>query len=416
MRPFEIVIAIPTIGDPAPVKALLDRLAACDIPANLRATYVVENGGGTRARAVVEAAPAAVKARYLWCAEPGKSRALNHALAQLDDELVVFLDADVRPDCGVIAAYAEAASAEDEPAYFGGECLVDYEQPPAAWVRAGLPPSAAGFTWTKPVLWDRRTRFLGFNWAVFAEDLRRVGGYNESLGPGADLLSVGDETEAMNLLLIAGLKARWVPDAKVWHHVPADKCGPLWGLRRAYLNGIYQGLGSSPAAQEEHAGPARFLLSRSVDVAAAGMRNGRAGGFRALSAFAKALGERRGQRLAAAGADGGVRRRQTQAFLARFGSSLPAGDAFAIFGAGSHGQSLLRSMRNLRLDVDCFIDNDKRKWDTRVAGIPVRSPRAIRDDHYVLVASAWAAEIARQLESQGLLPGRRYQVIGGGRW
>jgi len=416
VRPFEIVIAVPTIGDPAPVKVLLDRLAACDMPANLRATYVVENGGDTRARAVVEAAPAPLKARYLWCTKPGKSLALNHVLGQLDNELVVFLDSDVRPGRRVIAAYAEAAASEDDPAYFGGECLVDYERPPAAWVRAGLPPSAAGFTWTKQAPWDRRTRFLGFNWAVFADDLRRVGGYNEAIGPGADLLSVGDETEAMNLLLIAGLKARWVPGAKVWHHVPKDKCGPVWGLQRAYLNGIYQGLGSQPAAQPGNVGLVRFLLSRGVDVVAAGMRRGRAGAFRELSTLANALGERRGQRMADAGLDGRVRRRQTQAFLTRFGSSLPASDAFAIFGAGSHGQALLRSMRNLRLDIDCFIDNDARKWNTRVAGVPVRPPLAIRDDHYVLVASAWATEIARQLESHGLLPGRRYQVIGGGRW
>ena len=43
-------------------------------------------------------------------------------------------------------------------------------------------------------------------------------------------------------LLEAGLHGRYVPDAEVWHWIPADRCSRRWVLHRAYRDGIKYGL------------------------------------------------------------------------------------------------------------------------------------------------------------------------------
>ena len=40
----------------------------------------------------------------------------------------------------------------------------------------------------------------------------------------------------------SGLRGRIVPEALVWHQIPAGRCTPPWCLRRAYLSGLIKGL------------------------------------------------------------------------------------------------------------------------------------------------------------------------------
>ena len=74
----------------------LASLAQCRIPETFGGTFVVENGQLGATERVVREAPAALDARYLFEPVGNKSRALNAAVAQIDDGLVVFLDDDVR--------------------------------------------------------------------------------------------------------------------------------------------------------------------------------------------------------------------------------------------------------------------------------------------------------------------------------
>jgi GT2 family glycosyltransferase len=114
----------------------------------------------------------------------------------------------------------------------------EYEDTPPAWLVEFLPISARGYD-SSPTSWEW---FLGFNWAAYGDDLKRVGGFDERLGPGGICGGIGDETELQMRLRAVGLNARYVPDALVHHWIPRDRCSPEWVLRRRYSYGVLTAL------------------------------------------------------------------------------------------------------------------------------------------------------------------------------
>ena len=65
-----------------------------------------------------------------------------------------------------------------------------------------------------------------------------MGGFDPRLGPGAHAPGAGanptgQERELQLRLLQSGRKPVFVPDARVWHWVPAERCSPEWALERA---------------------------------------------------------------------------------------------------------------------------------------------------------------------------------------
>lgn len=77
----------------------------------------------------------------------------------------------------------------------------------------------------------------------------------------------------------------------------------------------------------------------------------------------------------------------------------------ALFGAGARGLQCLGALAgNPRLEVVGFLDNDRRKWGTSVAGLPVHEPTGdrCRDVDAILLASIHAKEILAQLTRLGV--------------
>jgi glycosyltransferase involved in cell wall biosynthesis len=275
---------VPTHGRPSLLERTLRTVAACTRPEGYAGCVVVENGSQAGAEAVVarlaEAFPAA-GFRYLHHARANKSAALNAALdAVPDDHLVVLFDDDVRVDPGTLVAYAEAASEAvteaSERAYFGGPSAPDYERVPPEWVRPLLPPSARG----TPVQPDGSVGVLGYNWAVWAHDVKALGGFDPNFGPGSPTGARGQETDMMRRMNAAGITVRAVPGAMVWHYVPASRSSFGWLVRRMYRDGIGRG---------------RFERERAPLVAVVGAAAARA----ARCAMAAPVKLIRGQRLEA---------------------------------------------------------------------------------------------------------------------
>jgi hypothetical protein len=193
--------------------------------------------------------------------EANKSGALNAALHELQDGLVVFLDDDVRVGEGFLRAYAVAASGITRGVFFGGPIHVEYEVQPGPWLVSYLPPGAKGWSLdmngsviTSPV-------FLGANWAAFARDLKAVGGFDPWFGAGSETGSTGQEQMMQRRLLGAGLHGRYVPHAEVWHWNPKDRCSPRWALHGAYRNGVKYGLQASlPADTVRVCGYPRYAI------------------------------------------------------------------------------------------------------------------------------------------------------------
>lgn len=233
---------IATHGRGELLERTLASLAAATLPERYAGTLVVENGPPAGARDVVAAAPAALRATYLHVERANKSAALNAALATIDDDvLLVFTDDDVRVEEGVLLAYARASEGLRGGVYFGGPVEAEHEVPPPPHHLLLLPPSARGW----PLAHERPVtghRFVGFNWAAFAGDLKRAGGFDPRFGPGSSTGSTGQESNMQDRLFAMGVKPQYLPQARVWHWVPKERCSPNWILQRGYRYGVQCGL------------------------------------------------------------------------------------------------------------------------------------------------------------------------------
>ncbi len=230
-RSLNISIVIPTHNRNDLLRRTLDSLEKLELPKNYRETIVVENGGAFGAEQVALAAAPNLNVRYEYYEQGNKSAALNHVLDIVEDDLLVFFDDDIRVTENLLQQYATMA--QDWPdCFFGGPMDCDYEKEPEPWVK--LPASALGWRPNK----DRDLLFLGCNWAAFAAHLRASGGFDSRVGPGGTTGARGQETFMQASLREHGYLPRFVPEALVWHYVPAKNCSKEWALHRAYQNGI----------------------------------------------------------------------------------------------------------------------------------------------------------------------------------
>lgn len=236
---LSMVAVIATHGRQTLLRRTLHSLAQAARPAGLREIVVVENGEKGDAEQVVAESQGELSVRYLYSPPANKSRALNFVLDQVGDEFLIFFDDDIRVDPGIFAAYEAALRDGVDAEFMGGRCRIDYEEEPAEWLKAYLPPSAVGWELGDERQEVRDERFLGCNWGAKAEALRRLGGFDETKGPGTR--ARGQESTMQDRLVEAGSFGLYLPDAIAWHYVPKGRCSSEWALNRIEQTAAYRG-------------------------------------------------------------------------------------------------------------------------------------------------------------------------------
>jgi glycosyltransferase involved in cell wall biosynthesis len=212
---------------------------------------VVDNGSIDETAAVVAAAAERSRAPIIYLGEPkpGKSHALNTAVARARGDFIVLTDDDVLPSPGWLAAYM-GAFRESGADYVVGRILPLWEAPLPAW----LSPALYGVL-AIPDGGTRRLRLatghndeimpLGANMAVRRHVLDRVGGWNPDLGKLQGTLRTGEDHEFALKMLAAGFVGLYDPDASVRHRVTADR------LRLAYFHRWFYDNGAIEAGLEQ---------------------------------------------------------------------------------------------------------------------------------------------------------------------
>jgi GT2 family glycosyltransferase len=212
---------------------------------------------------------------------PGLSRARNRALAWAAEgaEAIAFVDDDSVVETGWREALGRSwDEAPDEVACIGGPIRPRYAVPPPAWLSDGI-----SFTLT---LLDRgpEVRDLdpeieavyGANVSFRVEALRRIGGFDPSLGHGSDGRPIffAEEDEAQRALARLGYRVRYVPDAAVRHVIPAERLTRGSFVRRRFAFGRALGM---------RGGRGRPLAARQVLASGAGVLTAAARGDQALA-------------------------------------------------------------------------------------------------------------------------------------
>ena len=237
-------VVIATSGRSCSLQRTLRSLAETSKPPSYLGVLVVENGSRETAESAVKKACEHQSVEYLYYPAANKSLALNHALEQVGDELIYFTDDDAKFSNGVLTSLAAAAAATQGKRYFGGPLAIDYEATPQAGDLHELTPYSRRGWLPNLALGDNVPpgKFLGINWAAFAEDLREIGGFDPMFGPGAPTRATGQESDAQMRLSAAGGRPVFVPGMLVTHYASRDDLSIASLRRRIFRHGVSSGI------------------------------------------------------------------------------------------------------------------------------------------------------------------------------
>ncbi len=166
--------------------------------------------------------PEGCRLRYLHDQGRGLSRANNLGAAAAAYDLLVFTHDDVRVEPDWLGALVEAARKGGADAVVTGRILAGVEDHGGGYaptLRTGTEPETyrgrVGIDVLKPL-----------NMAIPAELLRRVGGFDERLGPGTPFPGAEDADLGFRILE-AGFTIHFVPEALLYHRA--------WRTEEEYL-------------------------------------------------------------------------------------------------------------------------------------------------------------------------------------
>ncbi|MDP3858336.1 MAG: glycosyltransferase [Stagnimonas sp.] len=240
---YQLSLCIATLGSPQALDALWQSLARLET--GLRWELILVINGCARPKLD----PASWRSlscvvRVLHEPRPGKSRALNLALAQAQGELLVFTDDDVLPDERWLDRLAAAAAAHPQVAIFGGRIRARGVVP--AWVRDSSNLRQALLSEHDYGEVDGYYPLghypIGPNMAVRRAAVASHGArWIESIGPGTTL-PVGDESSFLAQISRPDAQDRYYVADAVVHHLVDGRYFPLRrATRRAFQIGLSAG-------------------------------------------------------------------------------------------------------------------------------------------------------------------------------
>jgi len=255
---FSVIVA--TRDRASQLKSTLEALCSQVSPGCPVEILVVDNGSIDQTREVIEAAArdSRIPVIYLSEARPGKSHALNTAVAHARGDLLAFTDDDVLPSPKWLVAYKQAFG-ETGADYAAGRILPLWEAAPPRW----LTPAQHGVLAVRDGGTQRlilagvhdQVMPIGANMAVRRHVLDRVGGWNPDLGKLKNTLRTGEDHEFALKLAAAGFAGVYEPEACALHRVPADRLRLEYFFRWCYSNGrIEAGL------EQEYPSTTNYLL------------------------------------------------------------------------------------------------------------------------------------------------------------
>ena len=229
VKPNRTFVLIPTCRDFKSIKPCINSIKKNNQSANTH-IYVIENGEKKDLKSKLEKYFKG-SINYLHTEEPGKSAALNYCIDELsfnDDDLLLFTDDDIFFNYHWIIKYK--AYCDSYGFIYGASHFATYDFSAQAKVLHLLPNSMIGLNDLDYS--QAKYLFMGFNWAIYWNDLKEIKYFDNSYGPGSITKSTGQETQMFNRLIKNGLKLKHIKDNYVAHQVSKEVFEKNWIMNR----------------------------------------------------------------------------------------------------------------------------------------------------------------------------------------
>ncbi len=266
---MRVSVVIPTHGRPDDLEIALDSVVRQTFDPGAFEVVVVDNAASEACATQVAGWRKKAACAVHYVAEPriGLHNARHTGARRADGEILAYIDDDCQATPDWLTALCEGFVAS-EVAVVGGAVEPIWAAPPPPWV-ADLPPgylslldlgpTARDLTWPEDV--------FGCNLAVRRRVLFEVGGFNPDgyATPSMRWYRGDGETGLLRKVYGAGHRVRYVPTARVYHRIPAERLTERYFVRRAWSSGVSDafaayrsrrlGLSRAPGAHASGAAP-----------------------------------------------------------------------------------------------------------------------------------------------------------------
>ena len=181
-----------------------------------------------------------VQLRYCIETNQGLSHARNRGIQESAGNILVYVDDDATVNAEYLSAYASWFEAHPETHAAGGPIIPHYETgSEPRWMTYFIKRLLTGYLY----FGDKAKPFPGDNYpgggnaAYRREVFDKVGLYNVQLGRNGDSLAGGEEKDIFNKMKKEDMQFTYLPDAVLYHSIPAYKLEPDYFNRLTYSIG-----------------------------------------------------------------------------------------------------------------------------------------------------------------------------------
>lgn len=186
--------------------------------------------------------PGAAPLYWLTESRPGKSHALNAAIAASTHPLLAFVDDDQLVEAGFVAAILHGAAKFPQDTLFCGRMMPAWDGSEPDWVHAQAPyripirpfPEFDLGTGSLRLAADARMP-SGGNLVVRRTVFDAVGVFDTTLGPTGHNLLGGEDHEFLQRAVAAGHLPRYLPDMRQLHTIDPTRMETGYTLRKSFL-------------------------------------------------------------------------------------------------------------------------------------------------------------------------------------
>ena len=270
--PVHLDLLIATFKRQRLLARTLDSVAKADRPPGLTLRVIVVDNDATAPLHELERGVAGMPMPVMVLQEPrpGKSNALNRALAASTAEYVGFVDDDEEVTPTWFEVVETAFSGSSDLDYIGGRSLLSLPEGLPGWIPHGYDAVLGGVD-SGPVSCLYGPQFTGIltggNAVVRRELLIKLGGFQGHLGPRRDyrLLS-GEDEELYYRLVEAEAKGGYLPELVVRHYLHPERLQKRYYRAWTFWNGVSRAqiLRSRPDPVPHIFGVPRYLYGRAV--------------------------------------------------------------------------------------------------------------------------------------------------------